>query len=402
MQRLSYAFPALACSSSFMPCSRRRSAAADRRHASGARLCLRHRFEKVTEGVYYATATGSVTIGSNAVVIVNDSDVMLVDPGISAAAATTFLADVKTLTPKPVKYVVDTHYHYDHAFGNQVFGPDVTIIGHDTTWRRLNGPGSLKERTYLTNSTAAIANRFTLLKRQISEATDAKERAIYQRQLTIHQQYADEQNKLKPTPPNATLSRDMTLHRGSREIQIRFFGRAHTDGDIVVFLPRERMVATGDMITRRPLVHRRRVCGGWPADAGRRADAGFRHGCPAMATCSRARTTSAICRRTGEISINRRPRAGSRRAARGSGQADRLTKHAGVIPAGQDPRGRFARSRSHLEYRTDKTRTRLYARSAVPFAPFARSPRTIVASDPDRILRAARYRAARSSRSRWP
>ena len=208
-----------------------------------------HRFEKVTEGVYYATATGSVTIGSNAVVIVNDEDVMLVDPGISAAAATTFLADVKTLTPKPVKYVVDTHYHYDHAFGNQVFGPDVTIIGHDTTRRRLAGPGSLKERTYLTNSTAAIANRFTLLKRQISEAKDPKERAIYERQLVIHQQYADEQPKLRPTPPNATLSRDMTLHRGSREIQIRFLGRAHTDGDIVVFLPKERMVATGDMIT---------------------------------------------------------------------------------------------------------------------------------------------------------
>ena len=208
-----------------------------------------HRFEKVAEGIYYATATGSVTIGSNAVVIVNDDDVMLVDPGISAAAATTFIADVKTLTPKPVKYVVDTHYHYDHAFGNQVFGPDVTIIGHDTTRQRLNGPASLRQRTYLTNSTAAIATRFTLLKRQISEAQDPKERAIYERQLAIHQQYADEQPKLKPTPPNATLSRDMTLHRGSREIQIRFLGRAHTDGDIVVFLPGERMIATGDMIT---------------------------------------------------------------------------------------------------------------------------------------------------------
>ena len=81
-----------------------------------------------------------MTIGSNAVVIVNDDDVMLVDPGITPAAATTFIADVKTLTPKPIKYVVDTHYHYDHAFGNQVFGPDVTIIGHDTTRRRLSGP----------------------------------------------------------------------------------------------------------------------------------------------------------------------------------------------------------------------------------------------------------------------
>ena len=208
-----------------------------------------HRFEKVAEGVYYATATGSMTTGSNSAVIVNDEDVLLVDPGITPAAATAFIADVKTLTNKPIKYVVDTHYHYDHAFGNQVFGPDVTIIGHDTTRRRLAGPGSLKERTYLTNSTAAIASRFTLLKRQIAEATDPQQRAVLERQLVIHQQYADEQPKIRPTAPNATLSRDMTLHRGSREIQIRFLGRAHTDGDIVVFLPRERMVATGDMIT---------------------------------------------------------------------------------------------------------------------------------------------------------
>src|SRR3990170_1119334 len=120
--------------------------------------------------------------------VVTYADVMLVDPGISAAAATTFIADVKTLTDKPIKYVVDTHYHYDHAFGNQVFGPEVTIIGHDTTRRRLSGPGSLKERTYLTNSTASIANRFTVLKRQISEATDAHARAVYERQLAIHQQ----------------------------------------------------------------------------------------------------------------------------------------------------------------------------------------------------------------------
>jgi cyclase len=207
-----------------------------------------HRFEKVGEGIYYSIATGSMTTGSNSVVIVNDEDVLIVDPGITPAAATAFIADVKTLTSKPVKYVVDTHYHYDHAFGNQVFGPDVILIGHDTTRQRLMGP-VMKERTYLTNGSGAIAARFTQLKRQISESTNPQERAVLERQLAIHQQYADEQARIKPTPPNTTLSRDMTIHRGNREIQIRFLGRAHTDGDVVVFLPKERMVATGDMIT---------------------------------------------------------------------------------------------------------------------------------------------------------
>jgi cyclase len=207
-----------------------------------------HRFDKVAEGVYYATATGSINVGSNAAVIVNADDVLVVDPGITAAAGRSMIEDVKTLTNKPIKYVVDTHYHYDHAFGNQVFGPDVTIIGHDATRRRLMG-SVLKERTYLTNGLGPIAPRLAQLKEELAKAQDPQQRTLLQRQLAIQQAYSDEQKLLKPTPPNTTLSRDFTLHRGAREIQIRFLGRAHTDGDVVVFLPRERIVATGDMIT---------------------------------------------------------------------------------------------------------------------------------------------------------
>ena len=50
-------------------------------------------------------------------------------------------------------------------------------------------------------------------------------------------------------PPNVTLAREMTLFRGSREIQIKFLGRGHTAGDVVVFLPREKVVITGDFLT---------------------------------------------------------------------------------------------------------------------------------------------------------
>ena len=251
---------------------------------------------------------------------------------------------MKTLTNKPVKYVVDTHYHYDHAFGNQVFGPDVTIIGHDTARRRLNGPGSLKERTYLTNSTAAIANRFTLLKRQIAEAKDPNERAIYERQLAIHQQYADEQPKLKPTPPNATLSRDMTLHRGSREIQIRFFGRAHTDGDIVVFLPRERIDLHRRHDHERAFLYGRCVCRGVAGNPRRGAVARLRHGAAGHGSVFKGkdhiRNLQAYWRDFYQQATALRKQGVSPEEA--AKRID-LTKHAGAIPAaktpGVDPRG---------------------------------------------------------------
>src|SRR4030095_1618140 len=77
-----------------------------------------YKFEKIADGIYYATGG----FGSNNVVIVNDQDVLLVDDGTTPAAARAFLDDVKIITKKPVRYVVNTHFHYDHTDGNSVFG----------------------------------------------------------------------------------------------------------------------------------------------------------------------------------------------------------------------------------------------------------------------------------------
>src|ERR1041384_7055680 len=72
-----------------------------------------YRFEKIAEGVYYATATGSMVIGSNNVVIVGSRHALVVDTGTTPAAARAFVEDLKLVTSKPVRYVVNTHFHYD-------------------------------------------------------------------------------------------------------------------------------------------------------------------------------------------------------------------------------------------------------------------------------------------------
>jgi glyoxylase-like metal-dependent hydrolase (beta-lactamase superfamily II) len=71
--------------------------------------------------VYYATATGTLVTGSNNVAIIGDRDVLVVDTGTTPAAARAFVEDLKAITSKPVRYVVNTHFHYDHTDGNQVY-----------------------------------------------------------------------------------------------------------------------------------------------------------------------------------------------------------------------------------------------------------------------------------------
>jgi cyclase len=206
------------------------------------------RFNKVAEGVYHAVGTGALTVVGNSSFIVNDNDVIVIDDHVSPAAAWVLLDEIKSVTNKPVRTVINTHFHYDHSHGNQIFDKDVSIIGHEFTRQMLLGNKSLEMplyRGYITGLPGQIDN----LKQRVSAETDPTRKATLQAQLQSAENNAASQAELKPTPPNVTLRTNMTLYRGDREIQIRFLGRAHTAGDVVVFLPKEKVVMTGDMLT---------------------------------------------------------------------------------------------------------------------------------------------------------
>jgi cyclase len=206
------------------------------------------RFNKVKEGVYHAVGTGALSVVGNSSIIVNDTDVIVVDDHVSPAAASVLLDELKDITNKPVRTVINTHFHYDHAHGNQVFGKDVEIIGHEFTREMLLGGKSIGMPLYR-DYLAGIPRGIEELKKRIAAEPDAARKATLQTQLQVAENNRASQAELKPTPPNVTLQTRMTLYRGDREIQIRFLGRAHTAGDVVVYLPKERVVITGDMLT---------------------------------------------------------------------------------------------------------------------------------------------------------
>lgn len=123
--------------------------------------------------------------------------------------------ELKALTPKPVRYVINTHWHWDHAHGNQIYGPDVEIIGHQYTR---------------------------------AKTTDAAERGTLAQQVEMLDTQLEGTKSIAVKPPTVTLSDHLTLFRGGREIRLLHLGRAHTGGDVVVHLPKERVVITGDLL----------------------------------------------------------------------------------------------------------------------------------------------------------
>ena len=207
-------------------------------------------FEKIADGVYYATASGTMITGSNDVVIVNENDVLLVDAGTTPAVARALVQDVKLLTDKPIRWVVNTHFHYDHTDGNSVFGPDVQIIAHEYVRYAILNLDVLHREPFKT-AQASLPGQIEALKKQASVETDAQKRAALQQQITATEAEQKQFAEIKPTPPTMAYASHLTLHRGQREIQLLFLGRGHTPGDTVVFLPKERIVCTGDLMESR-------------------------------------------------------------------------------------------------------------------------------------------------------
>jgi cyclase len=205
-----------------------------------------HRFEKVADGIFYATASGTMNVGANSPIILTSEEALVVDSEITPAAGRALAADLKAITSKPIRYVVDSHYHYDHAHGNQVFIDSAQVIGHDNTRKRLL-TNVLEQYTYL-SSVTPVPERIAALRERIAKESDAQQKAALERQVASLLAYLEQVKETQVTPPGVTFDRSMTIVRGGREMRLLYLGRGHTDTDVIVFLPKERIVATGDLM----------------------------------------------------------------------------------------------------------------------------------------------------------
>ena len=204
-------------------------------------------FDTVAPGVYQARGTGALTVGSNAAIIEGPQELIVVDSHITPAAAWALSREVRALTGKAIGTVINTHFHFDHSGGNQVYPPGVEIIGHEFTHRMIEAGHAFDGRSYHF-FLDGLPDQIERTRAELAELAEDTARARVQRTLTVQERFAQADSAIVPTVPTLTLSDRMTLFRGEREIQILHPGRAHTAGDVVVYLPEERVLMTGDLL----------------------------------------------------------------------------------------------------------------------------------------------------------
>jgi cyclase len=196
----------------------------------------------------------SLWFNPNTVFVVGKKDVIVVDTNISSQHTREVLAELKKITDKPVRFVINTHWHEDHIIGNRVYReafPNVKFIAHKSTLADLPTVGAANRKGTLENGAGFIK----LLKSSIEKGENLakqkltdEERLGYSSDIRLVESYLAEAPNFEIILPDITVENRLELDDGKRKIEIFFLGRAHTAADLVVFLPKEKIVACGDLI----------------------------------------------------------------------------------------------------------------------------------------------------------
>jgi cyclase len=203
--------------------------------------------KKIADGVWAAVAAPAYKVNCNTAIIEHDDGVMVVDTHSKPSAARVIVERLRELTPKPVRYVVNTHFHWDHWHGNEVYPqayPGAEIVTNQITREAMARKGLKRIQDHVRNVPAEI----TKLEADVAAARPGDERTRLERDLRLARAYLDEVRALQPALPTIAFEQTMKLYRGDREIHLLHLGRAHTEGDVFVYLPREKVVVTGDAL----------------------------------------------------------------------------------------------------------------------------------------------------------
>jgi glyoxylase-like metal-dependent hydrolase (beta-lactamase superfamily II) len=145
--------------------------------------------------------------------VLGDGEALVIDTRSTHVQAREILADLRELTRAPVTVVVNTHGHFDHAFGNHVFRP-APVWGHERCV------------SFLARTAEARRPRIA-----------AEEPSI-----------ADDLGEVVVDPPDRTFAETAHVEVGGRRVELRFLGRGHTDHDIVIAVPGTGVLFAGDLL----------------------------------------------------------------------------------------------------------------------------------------------------------
>jgi cyclase len=185
---------------------------------------------------------GDVGLDGNSIAVVSSDGVLVFDSNGTPAASAAVLAEIRKLTDKPVRYVINSHWHWDHWYGTETYVhafPDVRVVAHEKTRAMMAGPAIEFNRPGLETQLPGYLEN--LEKRA---AADPKLAPL----LEADRFFLAQKKNAQLVLPNLTFSDRLGIELGERHIEILNYGRAVTPGDTFAYLPKEKILLLGDLI----------------------------------------------------------------------------------------------------------------------------------------------------------
>jgi len=203
--------------------------------------------------VLFQTAPyGDVGLDGNSIAVFSRDGVLVFDTNGTPAAAAAILEEIRKQTDKPVRYVVNSHWHWDHWYGTETYlraFPDLRIIAHEKTRGMMLGPALAFNKPGLETQLPAYIQG---LEKRVAAARSATppppDLPALERRLEEDRFFLEQKTGVHHAAANLTFNDRVEIHMGGRRIQVLNYGRAVTPGDAFVYLPDEKILIAGDLL----------------------------------------------------------------------------------------------------------------------------------------------------------
>jgi cyclase len=204
--------------------------------------------QKITDRVYlFMTAPYGAGLSGNSVAMIGDDCVLIFDSNGLPKTAETILSQVHAITSKPVRYVVNSHWHWDHWAGNQVYlaaFPDLQIIAQEKTLEQML---AVEPRWNAEGLQTQLPAYLEDLRKKLSTLKSNEKKKDQEELVDAVNNFLQQKRSLKKTYPNVTYSEAMTVNPGNERVNLAH-ARAITIGDTYAYLPQEKVLITGDAL----------------------------------------------------------------------------------------------------------------------------------------------------------
>lgn len=193
----------------------------------------------------------------NTTVIIGSREVFVVDSCYLPSSAKRDIDDIRQWTSKPVRYLLNSHWHNDHNGGNKVYKdafPALDILAHTETRAMMDMRIPSYVARYTDDNSVFGKDRARLRtiietgKDETGKPLTDKARAEAARELALKERALMEFRQFAYQAPTMTFDSELNVDLGNREVQLKFLGRGNTGGDVVAYLPAEKILIAGDLL----------------------------------------------------------------------------------------------------------------------------------------------------------